>query len=97
MSIFITFIPMRKHNLKLDYIVCWQTKETVFTIYYQIESSTHHYFPHLQLVKKSDIVLENYIPGKMDSMGLGYEALRKIAPSIIYCSISGNIIKLTYI
>lgn len=41
------------------------------------------------LVKKSDIVLENYIPGKMDSMGLGYEALRKISPSIIYCSISG--------
>ncbi|MEG1774042.1 MAG: CoA transferase, partial [Oscillospiraceae bacterium] len=42
-----------------------------------------------ELVKKSDIVLENYRPGVMDKLGLSYEELKKINPSIIYGAISG--------
>lgn len=41
------------------------------------------------LVKKADIVVENYRPGVMDRLGLGYEELKKINPRIIYGSVSG--------
>lgn len=43
----------------------------------------------LELVKQSDIVLENYRPGVMDKLGLGYEDLRKVNPGIIYGCVSG--------
>src|ERR1700761_3968518 len=42
-----------------------------------------------QLVAESDILVENFRPGVMDRLGLGYEALRQINPRLIYCSISG--------
>ena len=45
-----------------------------------------------QLAVKSDILLENYIPGKLSEMGLGYEQLSKIAPELVYCSITGWLI-----
>ncbi len=41
------------------------------------------------LASKSDILIENYRPGVMDRLGLGYEALAAINPGLIYCSISG--------
>lgn len=41
------------------------------------------------LAKKCDVLIENYIPGKLDELGLGYNDLKKISPSIIYCSITG--------
>ncbi|KJC56893.1 carnitine dehydratase [Bradyrhizobium sp. LTSPM299] len=42
-----------------------------------------------QLVSETDILVENFRPGVMDRLGLGYEALRAINPRLIYCSISG--------
>lgn len=41
------------------------------------------------LAAKCDIVIENYRPGVMDRLGLGYEELSRINPGIIYCAISG--------
>jgi crotonobetainyl-CoA:carnitine CoA-transferase CaiB-like acyl-CoA transferase len=41
------------------------------------------------LAAKCDIVIENFRPGVMDRLGLGYEALSKINPRVIYCAISG--------
>jgi CoA:oxalate CoA-transferase len=41
------------------------------------------------LVKKSDILVENFRPGVMDRLGLGYKALREVNPRIIYASCSG--------
>jgi CoA:oxalate CoA-transferase len=41
------------------------------------------------LVAETDIVVENFRPGVMDRLGLGYDALREINPRLIYCSISG--------
>ncbi|CAH6808841.1 Sugct [Phodopus roborovskii] len=35
-----------------------------------------------------DVFVENYVPGKLSEMGLGYEDIDKIAPHIIYCSIT---------
>jgi CoA:oxalate CoA-transferase len=42
-----------------------------------------------RLIAETDILVENFRPGVMDRLGLGYEALRKINPRLIYCSISG--------
>jgi len=41
------------------------------------------------LVKRSDVVLDNFAPGALERMGLGYEWGRKINKRIIYCSIKG--------
>ncbi|MCF6465446.1 CaiB/BaiF CoA transferase family protein [Clostridium sp. Cult2] len=43
----------------------------------------------LELVKKVDIVVENYRPGTMERLGIGYEVLSKINPKLIYASTSG--------
>ncbi|MFQ5860098.1 MAG: CaiB/BaiF CoA transferase family protein [Dehalococcoidia bacterium] len=41
-----------------------------------------------ELVRASDVLVENYAPGYLDSLGLGYEALRQGNPSLIYAAIS---------
>ena len=42
-----------------------------------------------ELVKKADILVENYRPGVMDRLGLGYSELKKINPQLIYGAVSG--------
>ncbi len=42
-----------------------------------------------ELVKQSDILLENFRPGTMEKLGLGYGELKKINPRLIYSAISG--------
>lgn len=43
----------------------------------------------LELARSADVVAENYAPGVMDRLGLGYEALRAVNPRIIFASGSG--------
>ncbi|EIW19695.1 formyl-CoA transferase [Pelosinus fermentans] len=43
----------------------------------------------LEMVKKADIVVENYRPGTMEKLGLGYEELKKVNPKIVYGAVSG--------
>ncbi len=43
----------------------------------------------LQLIEKVDVVLENFRPGLLARLGLGYEQARARNPKLIYCSISG--------
>lgn len=43
----------------------------------------------LALAAEADVVVENFRLGALDRMGLGYEAISKINPRIIYCSVSG--------
>ncbi|KAM0747698.1 CAIB/BAIF family enzyme [Meredithblackwellia eburnea MCA 4105] len=42
-----------------------------------------------KLAAQSDIVIENQIAGKLDTLGLGHEELKKTNPEVIYCSITG--------
>src|SRR5262245_50634651 len=42
-----------------------------------------------RLAKPSDILIENYRPGVMDALGLGFDALHGLNPRLIYASISG--------
>ncbi len=42
-----------------------------------------------ELVKNVDILIENFRPGTMEKMGLGYETLREINPALIYGAVSG--------
>jgi len=41
------------------------------------------------IVAKSDVMLENFRPGVIARLGLGYEVVKALKPSIVYCSISG--------
>ena len=41
------------------------------------------------LCAKADVLVENFRPGPMQRLGLGYEDLEKLRPELIYCSISG--------
>lgn len=41
------------------------------------------------LVKSADVVVENFRPGVMSRLGLGYDDLREINPKLVYCAISG--------
>jgi len=43
----------------------------------------------LKLVEQSDIVVENFRPGVLDKLGIGYEAMKQVNPKIICGSISG--------
>jgi CoA:oxalate CoA-transferase len=42
-----------------------------------------------KLVAKADVLVENFRPGVMERLGLGYEALLEHNPRLIYCAISG--------
>lgn len=41
------------------------------------------------LTKKADVVINNFTPGTMEKLGLGYESLKKINPGIVWASITG--------
>lgn len=43
----------------------------------------------LDLVASADALVENFRPGVMDRLGLGYEALKAVRPDLVYCAISG--------
>ena len=42
-----------------------------------------------ELVKKSDVIVQNFSPGTMESLGLGYDVLKELNPRIIYAALSG--------
>lgn len=43
----------------------------------------------IELVKKADVVVENYRPGTMAKLGLNYDVLKEINPQIVYAAVSG--------
>jgi crotonobetainyl-CoA:carnitine CoA-transferase CaiB-like acyl-CoA transferase len=43
----------------------------------------------IDLVREADVVLDQFRPGVMDRLGLGYSAMSAINPRLIYCAITG--------
>ena len=43
----------------------------------------------LKLIGSADVVIENFRAGAMDKLGFGQAAMRKLKPSLIYCSLKG--------
>lgn len=41
------------------------------------------------LASKCDVLVENYVPGKLEKLGLGYSDISKVVPEIVYCSLTG--------
>jgi len=42
-----------------------------------------------ELARRADVLIENFLPGVADELGLGYEAVKAVNPSIVYASITG--------
>jgi len=42
-----------------------------------------------RLITRADVLIENFRPGRMQEIGLGYDALKVINPALIYCSLKG--------
>ena len=42
-----------------------------------------------RIVAEADVVIENFRPGVMDKLGIGYETLKAVNPKLIYCAVSG--------
>jgi CoA:oxalate CoA-transferase len=42
-----------------------------------------------KLVESADVIVENFRPGVMDRLGIGYEKIKEVNPKIVYCAISG--------
>ncbi|MBY0224041.1 MULTISPECIES: CaiB/BaiF CoA transferase family protein [Sporosarcina] len=43
----------------------------------------------MRLIKEADVIVENFRPGVMKSLGLDYESLKEVNKGLVYCSISG--------
>lgn len=43
----------------------------------------------MRLIASADVLVENFRPGVMDRLGLGYDRLKEAAPGLVYCAVSG--------
>jgi len=43
----------------------------------------------MRIIDRMDVLVENFRPGSMDRLGLGYQAVHRRNPRLVYCSISG--------
>ena len=43
----------------------------------------------IELVRSADVLVEQFRPGVMERLGLGYEAMRAVNPELVYCAITG--------
>lgn len=41
------------------------------------------------LARKCDVLVENFLPGKLDKLEVGYDKLKIINPKLIYCAVTG--------
>lgn len=82
---FIRFQPPLYGDASSSFL-CLNTEKKGMTINLKTDKGRKIF---LELVEKSDVVVNNFMPGTMEKLGISYETLNKIKPSIIYAQLSG--------
>jgi succinate--hydroxymethylglutarate CoA-transferase len=76
----------KDHKFESAYFLCVNRNKRSITVNFKDPQG-------LEIVRKlatrSDVLVENYLPGKLESLGLGYEDLKSENPGLIYASITG--------
>ncbi|MBI4304612.1 MAG: CoA transferase, partial [Chloroflexi bacterium] len=65
--------------------LCLHRNQKAINIDLKTEKGKEAFFA---LVEKSDVVLDNFRPGVLDRLGIGYEVMKRVNPKIVSCSIS---------
>jgi crotonobetainyl-CoA:carnitine CoA-transferase CaiB-like acyl-CoA transferase len=74
-----------KNGLSWYYACCNRNKKSLTLNLYSQEGKQIL----ASLIRKSDVVVDNFRPGVMDKMGFGYARLKELRPDIVYCGITG--------
>lgn len=77
-------VPMTEHDT--SYFVSLHRNKKGISIDLKAPRGRELFF---EMLKKADVVLENYRTGTLTKLGIDYEAARKHNPGIVYCSVSG--------
>ncbi len=77
-------VPLTEHDT--SYFVSLHRNKQGVCIDLKSEQGRELFF---EMVKKADVVLENYRTGTLTKLGIDYEAARRHNPGIVYCSVSG--------
>ena len=78
--------PGRGANGDAEYFVVWNSNKRSIAI--DLRSSEGRAL-FMRMVPKYDVFVENYGPGVIERLGIGYEAMRVVKPDIIYARIKG--------
>ena len=82
---YVRVFPPHINGESANYIAFNRSKRSVFLDY----QTTGGRDKFLDLVKTADVVVEQFRPGYLDTLGIGYETARAINPRIIYVSVTG--------
>ncbi|MEM7141867.1 MAG: CoA transferase [Actinomycetota bacterium] len=79
------FVGVMVNGMSSLYLVCNRGKRSIAV---DIQTDEGREIV-LQLAAESDVVIENFRPGVMDRLGLGYDAVKAVNPDVVYASLSG--------
>jgi crotonobetainyl-CoA:carnitine CoA-transferase CaiB-like acyl-CoA transferase len=79
------WIGVSVNDMSAFFLVCNRGKRSIVLDLHQPEGAAIA----LRLAAETDVVIENFRPGVMDKLGLGYEHVRSVNPDIVYASLTG--------
>jgi crotonobetainyl-CoA:carnitine CoA-transferase CaiB-like acyl-CoA transferase len=79
------WIGVSVNDMSAFFVVCNRGKRSIVLDLHQPEGAAIA----LRLAAESDVVIENFRPGVMDKLGLGYEHVRALNPDVVYASLTG--------
>lgn len=82
---YVRMFPPFVQGESINYLMVNRSKLSVYLNYQTDEGRTQF----LELVKTADVVVEQFRPGFLDKLGIGYDTARQVNPRIIYVSVTG--------